>query len=253
MNVALHPMDGLTRAARGEMRVLLDHHFEGVDVAQFERDLEDKHWALLIRDAEGRLAGFTTIAVVHAEADGEPLVAIYSGDTIVDPSCWGSSALARGWIAAVRQLGAAHPGLPLVWLLICSGYRTYRFLPVFFREFYPRFDRPTPPAARRLMDRLARARYGDGYEPRRGIVTLARPQRLRAHLRAVPLARYDAPIDFFVRANPGHPAGDELVCMAALDDGNLTRAGRRMVRAGPAGAPAPGAPVSRAAAPVLAS
>ncbi len=232
MNVSLHPVDELGGAVRGQMCALLGRHFESVDARQFEHDLGDKHWALLIRDAGRTLVGFTTLAVVRAEFAGEPVATIYSGDTIVDPSCWGSSALARGWIAAVHQLGAAHPGLPLVWLLICSGFRTYRFLPVFFREFYPRFDRPTPPATQCLMDRLARERYGDAYVARRGIVTLARPQPLRAHLRAVPGERRDEHVEFFLRANPAHLAGDELVCLAALDDDNLTRAGRRMVRAG---------------------
>jgi hypothetical protein len=47
----------------------------------------------------------------------------------------------------------------------------------------------------------------------------------------VPAARTtDAHVEFFLRANPGHAAGDELVCVTELCDANLTLAGRRMVR-----------------------
>jgi len=234
VNGELVPVDALGTETCACMCALLDRHFEGVDPGQFERDLRDKHWALVLRDERRELVGFSTFAVVRVDAGGDPLAVVYSGDTIVDPSCWGSTTLARSWITAVRQLGAAHPGLPLVWLLICSGYRTYRFLPVFFRDFYPRHDRPTPRAARRLMSTLARRRYGEAFEPRRGVVSLSHPQPLRAHLLGAPAARHDAHIEFFERANPGHLAGDELVCMTSLDVANLTRAGRRMIRVGEA-------------------
>ena len=30
-----------------------------------------------------------------------------------------------------------HRGTPVYWFLISKGYRTYRFLPVFFNRFYP--------------------------------------------------------------------------------------------------------------------
>ena len=39
-------------------------------------------------------------------------------------------------------------------------------------------------------------------------------------------------VAFFARVNPGHEAGDELVCLTTLDDDNLTRAGRRMLARG---------------------
>ncbi len=39
----------------------------------------------------------------------------------------------------------------------------------------------------------------------------------------------DPHVEFFVRANPGHADGDELVCLTELTPTNLTPAGRRMV------------------------
>ena len=69
---------------------------------------------------------------------------VYSGDTIVAPEAWGTTALARGWITAVNQLRERYPRGKYFWLLLTSGFRTYRFLPVFWREFFPRYDATTP-------------------------------------------------------------------------------------------------------------
>lgn len=116
------------------------------------------------------------------------------------------------------------------WLLLTSGFRTYRFLPVFWREFFPRHDAPTPPGQQRMLDALAAFQCGQFYDPTTGIVRFARPQRLRAGLAELPEGREkDADIAFFLARNPGHACGDELACITEITAENLTRAGWRMV------------------------
>ena len=84
-----------------------------------------------------------------------------------------------------------------------------------------------------MIDRLAIERFGNTYDPRAGIVRLSEPQVLARGLRGIPAERLKNPhVAFFARANPGHSRGDELVCLTELADGNLTPAGRRMVRRG---------------------
>ncbi len=224
------PRAALTAEDRAELFGLLSEHFEGVTAAQFAADLDRKDWAIRIRRG-GRLVGFSTIQVFDAMHQGQRVRVVYSGDTIVAPEAWGSPVLARAWIAHVRRLQTAHPGDPWYWLLLSSGFRTYRFLPVFWRNFWPRCDVPTPPDAARLLDALARARFGDEFDATAGIVRFPRPQRLRPRLAAVPRGRVDDDhVRFFLTRNPGHAAGDELVCLTALSDDNLTAAGRRMIR-----------------------
>ncbi len=188
---------------------------------------------MLLLEEPGGLQGFTTMLFYRAEDRGETVNVVYSGDTIVAPEAWGSSVLAPAWIAAVQRLHRQRPAAGLVWLLIASGYRTYRFLPVFCREFFPRHDRTTPPAAAELMTRLASERFGSAYDPDAGIVRFAEPQVLAPELRGIPAERLRNPhVAFFARANPGHDRGDELVCLTELADANLTPAGRRMVARG---------------------
>ncbi|MEO6784676.1 MAG: hypothetical protein ABI318_00980 [Chthoniobacteraceae bacterium] len=225
----LLPRAALTHSQRDEMYALLTEHFEGVTRVQFERDLAEKNWVIEIR-RDGVLLGFSTLLVCDERFDGAALTAIYSGDTIVAPEAWRSPALARAWIAAVNHLRAAAPARSCHWLLLTSGFRTYRCLPVFWRSFFPRHDTPTPQHERRLLDYLARARYGECYDEATGIVRFPHPQKLRGPLGEIAAGRAaDARVAFFLARNPGHNDGDELACITEISETNLTPAGRRMV------------------------
>ncbi|MCX6938804.1 MAG: hypothetical protein NTU80_13105 [Verrucomicrobia bacterium] len=223
--------DDLSVTERAEMRGLLDTYFEGVTEAQFARDLDEKDWVLRVF-AEGRLVGFSTLAIeVVILSDGREVNVVYSGDTIMAPEAWGSPVLARGWIRLVRRACAERGERPGYWLLLSSGFRTYRFLPVFWRDFWPRAGAAISEAGRALRDELAGRRFGAAYDAAAGVVRFAVPQRLRERLAEVPTGRdRDAQVAFFLTANPGYSAGDELVCLTELSDDNLTAAGRRVVR-----------------------
>lgn len=226
--VARQELDDRTHEA---MFRLLAGHFAGVDRATFEADLAEKHCAILLEDDDGRLRGFSTLLLYATDAPGRRISVVYSGDTIVDREWWGSPALPRTWIRAVRQLAPAAVDHDLYWLLLTSGYRTYRFLPVFFRSFYPRYDEPGPQALTALLDAVATERFGSRYNADDGIVRFARPQVLTPDLLELPAGRaLDPHIAYFLARNPGHVRGDELACVAMVHDDNLTAAGRRMAR-----------------------
>ena len=207
---------------------LMSQHFAGVSPEQFARDLSEKSFALLLRSGE-TLVGLSTLCAYSIVFEGEQLNVIYSGDTIVTPEAWGTTALPRAWVAGVEALRADLPPGRCFWLLLTSGFRTYRFLPVFWREFFPRYDLPTPPATQRLLDSVAAERFPTCFDPVAGIVRFSNPQRLRSGLANIPPGReHDSHIQFFLTRNPDHSKGDELVCLTELSADNLTAAGRRM-------------------------
>lgn len=218
---------------REAMVALLDAHFWGVTPERFVADLADKDLAVVLR-AHDELVGFSTLARIEARFGGRPVTAFYSGDTIVRADARGSAALARAWsrhvfaeAAAVRQ---REPERRVVWMLISSGYKTYRFLPTFFRRYLPHADVPPAPDDAALAAHLARLRYGERYDATTGVVRLEHPTPLRDGVADVTAARAADPnVAFFVAANPGHALGDELVCLTDVDEANLTPAGRRMV------------------------
>jgi hypothetical protein len=220
-----------TRAALYE---LLEESFDATTRESFERDLDEKDWVLLLEEREsGRPAGFSTQKRLSLTVDGEPMVALFSGDTIVRRLFWGEPTLARAWARLAFDVAEAERPLRAFWFLISSGYKTYRFLPVFFRSFHPRRDEPMPPATRRILDAFARARYPHEYDAARGVVRFQAPTPLRAGVADVTTERLaDPDVAFFVQANPGHAAGDELACLTEITPDNLTRAGRRMLGGG---------------------
>lgn len=225
----------LTPGERQAMHGLLASYFDGVEARVFERDLANKNWVILLEDESGALRGFTTLHLYRERFEDEPITVVFSGDTIVDKSAWNTPALHRSWIDAVSRLAQREGEGRVWWFLIVSGFRTYRLLPVFFREFYPRHDAPTPGGVQRLMDHLASGRFGAEFDPATGIVRFRDgAQRLDPEVGEITEARVRNPhVRFFTERNLGHEAGDEMVCLCEISEHNLTAAGRRMAGMAP--------------------
>ena len=217
---------------RDEMYQLMMRHYEHVRRDSFDADLDEKDWVLEISETEtGALCGFSTQMLLHAELDGEQLTALYSGDTIVDPIYRHRNPLAGLWGRLALELIDRFRGETLYWFLISKGYKTYRFLPVFFHDFQPRCDRPMPIECRRLIDAFAERRFGDAYDKRRQILP-AQGEACRLRPGAAELTKErmaDPHVAFFASRNPGHAAGDELCCVAPLTQENFTPAAWKVI------------------------
>jgi hypothetical protein len=208
---------------------LFTTHFVDIPRESFDADWADKNYVILMKNEEGTLKGFSTIKIYETSFQEEILTVIYSGDTIMDPSAWRSSVLSRAWCASMAKLRESYSKGRFFWLLISSGYRTYRFLPVFWRRYYPHHERATPPKTQAMMHFLAQERFGKDYDETTGVVRFPSPQVLSEDLRGIPEERLKDPrIAFFNRVNPGHPQGDELVCLTEVTEENMTRACRRV-------------------------
>jgi hypothetical protein len=213
------------------MFALFDEYYLGATMEIFQRDLGNKDWVILLLDDEGKVQGFSTLAFYESAMHGKKVSVVFSGDTIIRREFRGSSELPRAWAMTVLREGMNLPQ-PLWWLLISSGYKTYRFLPLFYKEFYPRCDAPTPPEMQALIDHLAQERFGADYDAARGVVRFATGATpLRDGVAEIDQGRLQDPhVAFFVQANPGHVQGDELVCLARIHPDNFTAAAQRMYR-----------------------
>jgi hypothetical protein len=215
-----------------EMFGVFCENFEQSTLELFERDLSAKNWVILIRDTDNDLIqGFSTLDLYETDYQGGRISVVYSGDTIIRHEYWGTPELPRSWIKTVLEK-SARMAQPLYWLLISSGYKTYRFLTVFYKEFYPRHDSPTPPELQALIDHLASQRFGTDYHPETGVVRFRRGATpLRRGVAEVTEERLRDPhVAFYIRRNPHHDRGDELVCLTQIHPDNFTAAGRRMAR-----------------------
>lgn len=207
-------------------------NFNGASMETFERDLNSKNWVILLRDATTHeIEGFSTLMLYETSFNEKALSVVYSGDTIIRREYWGTPQLPSTWIKTVLEKSASMVQ-PLYWLLISSGYKTYRFLTVFYKEFYPRYDQATPSDIQSLMEHLASQRFGADYRCEEGVVRFrdgATP--LREGVAEVTDQRlHDPHVAFYLERNPGYINGDELVCFTRVHPGNFTPAGRRMAR-----------------------
>ncbi len=217
---------------QAEMFRLMDRHYAGVRRDVFESDLAEKTWVIQVRNvATGELCGFSTQMILNAALDGAPIKALFSGDTIIDPQYWGDHSLIQAGGRLAMSLIDDLPGVELYWFLISAGYKTYRFLPIFFREFFPRFDQAIPPRAQQVIDMLAGQKLPKGYDRATGVIRAgAGTYRLREGVADVTESRMQDPhVRFFVSRNPGHACGDELCCLARLSKANFTHAADRVL------------------------
>jgi hypothetical protein len=215
----------LTPVQRDEMFTLMQSYYEGVERSAFDADLAEKEWVIQIMDVEtNRLKGFSTQMLLEMKVSGRDVRALFSGDTIVDSDARGERSLFQvsGWF--VRSLISAYPDADLYWFLISKGYKTYRFLPLFFHEFYPRYDAPTPDRFVAVIDALAASKFPGNYDHSHGIVrSCADSCRLKPGMADVTADRLKDPhIRFFAERNPRHALGDELCCIAPLTLANFT-------------------------------
>ena len=212
-----------------EMFEIFSRYYVGVARDMFERDLREKDSVILLADDHRRIKGFSTARVIDLPAEFGHGRAIFSGDTVVEQSYWGDPALTRAFIRFAAMTKAQRPDDPLYWFLIVKGHRTYRYLPLFFRRFYPTWNSTPPRVIRGLMDRLASDRFGELYDRKTGVVRFPAPSaRLSDWVAEIPYKDiHRSDVRFFLERNPGYRRGDELACLVEIAESNLKPYARR--------------------------
>lgn len=204
------------------MYELMEKHYENSCFQVFQKDLAEKDRVLILRDDTGNLQGFTTLKAYRFEINGIPIQLIFSGDTIIDKDHWGDMELHKAWIREIHSM--LDEGIKDVfWLLISKGYKTYRFLPVYFKTFYPDHRTNTPDFEKRIMDHFCKYKYPDHYDPNSGIISFdGTRDYLKPGVADIGERHMkDLDISFFLEKNPGYLVGDELVCITRLNKENI--------------------------------
>jgi hypothetical protein len=207
---------------------LYESYYDGTCLEVFREDLAGKSHVFELR-ADGRLRGFSTLAIIDFEFAGEPNTAIFSGDTIIEQQFWGEQELVRAFCRFAGACKASAPARPLFWLLISKGYRTYRYLETFARAYLPHHDAPELPGLQARLELLARRTFGASFDATAGVL---RFPTSRGHLKPAwadvrePLREHPA-VRFFLERNPSYYRGEELVCLTELTRDNLRSFARR--------------------------
>jgi hypothetical protein len=233
-NIEIKKAERIEAQERESMYLLHTRYFSNVKRENFLRDLREKDWCILIRDGLDNIKGFSTMQLIDTFFEGRPVTFLFSGDTIVARENWHNNLLAGAFGHFMLYLNETNPGRELYWLLISKGFRTYRFLPVFYKEYYPACNRDIPERVKALMDHVCTLKFGSRYDRKMGLIlSRGHSDYLKEHMAAVPELRKKNPhIHFFLEKNPYYYRGDELVCLASLNRVNFREEpARRVMRA----------------------
>jgi hypothetical protein len=224
------PVPALDPAVRKRMAELYLANYDGTDGAIFAHDLARKDEVLLVH-ADDEVVGFTTVKYIEREWQGRDIRVVFSGDTVVDRAHWGQQALAFAWIGRMGAMKRESPGTPMYWFLLVKGHRTFRYLPVFGKSFYPHWsiDRSD---LKPLADALAADMFQGDYNAASGVVEFT-PSR--GHLKSDIAMPDDAELEregvrFFLERNPGFVHGHELVCLCEVEEHNMKPLTLRLFR-----------------------
>jgi hypothetical protein len=219
------PVSALDEALVQEMYALFENYYDAVSESLFRADLGGKDEVVLLRQGT-MLKGFSTMQwnpAGLALAEGDIL---FSGDTIIAKDAWGGQSLVRAFCRRAGQWSRTR-GKPLYWLLISKGHRTYLYLPLFGRRFYPD-PSGTCKDLRKIADDASRQVFGAAFDPASGLVRFAEPRgQLKAALAADTTTRAgNRFVDFFLQRNPEYSEGVELVGLMELSAANLKSVAR---------------------------
>src|SRR5262249_51793983 len=114
------------------------------------------------------------------------------------------------------------------YILISKGWRTYKIMPFFFKEYSPCHDRPISPDDKAVMDAFGKKKYPSHYNPATGVVTFSPQKLIPESIDAIP-TKMDDHTQFFLHSNPGYLDGHELVCVGRVDPDNFTPALQRLL------------------------
>ncbi len=216
---------------REAMLELHGRYFSDVRRTRFMQDLEDKDWVILLHAATGVLAGFSTQQLLMLPMEGRTVRFLYSGDTIVDRAHWNTPFLAGCFGHLMLRLIETYGPDDLFWFLISKGFRTYRFLPVFFHRYWPAPERETPGDMTELLHAVSTHQFDRAYDRQAGVIRPRQGDRLAPDLAGIPPARLRDPhVAFFLERNPGYARGDELACIAPIRSDNLNAYAQRVIR-----------------------
>ena len=203
-----------------EMFQLYSSFYEETSFEIFRRDMLAKEKIILLMDRKKKLRGFSTLTRFNEVLEQKDIRVLYSGDTIIDPSYWGTAALTMEFLKNIILEKLLHPKTPVYWFLISKGYKTYLLLANNFINYYPRYDQPTPLEMKSLIERLSNSLFPGHFKSDNGILSFKGQNHEKLKSFVAPITeqmceKYPK-IKFFNEQNPFWQEGDELACIGEV-------------------------------------
>jgi len=184
-----------------EMYILMTEFYNNVDKDVFLKDFKEKDYCI--------------------NFENEEIYGVFSGDTIIDKENWGNLTLFKVFANFFFPFGEKYKNF--YWFLIVKGYKTYKFLPTFYKEFYPNYKLETPEKFKNIMDLFGEIKYSDEYNKESGVIEYKgiKDSLKKGVADITEKELKDKNIQFFLESNPNYEKGNDLVCITSLKIENL--------------------------------
>ncbi|MFC1643605.1 hypothetical protein ACFL1F_00815 [Chlamydiota bacterium] len=215
-------IDEITDKQKHDMFLLMCVYYGNMSEKQFCYDLAKKDKVIMLMDKES-LCGFSTQVLLTYTINCKKTNIVFSGDTVIEKQHNNSFALPIAWGRMMLSILDQEPGIPLYWLLTSKGYRTYRYLPVFFYDYFPRPFRVLSFFEQDLLMSIGEHLFNGKLDTQRWIIMSGKKdQYLQPGVADITEARRSKQeIVYFEKKNSGYIHGDELVCLAEFSRENL--------------------------------
>lgn len=230
------PIKKLSLNDKERMFYLMNCHYENIIESKFLADLEEKEGVLLLNDAEGLIQGFSTYLIFDFMFKDKAINIMFSGDTVLNKIYWGTNLPFKIFADLIDHLMKKYNN-ELYWFLISKGYRTYLFLPLLFKSFYPSpvysISKDDIYKYEQLTEELSIFKFKSSYDIENRIIRSS-GDFLKHELTGNEnyfnkKNRFKMFTDFFYKNNPGFDIGNELPCIAKIDHDNLTSLAKRFI------------------------
>ena len=193
--------------------LVFDSLYDNVSREEFERDLLDKDYIVLLF-ADSEIVGFSTIKVYREKG----IHTIFSGDTAILKKYWGNKRLQIAFSRFLLTWMITHPFTRVYWLLISKGYKTYLLLANNISDFAPSIKRALTPDEKDIAYKILEKKYDEHLDRARGLLVFNRPScHVKGEICSIaPDDLANRHIQFFAEKNPNHARGDELICLAQV-------------------------------------
>jgi hypothetical protein len=215
----IRAVDGLTSLEIERMYQLMQLYYDNVELAQFKTDLLEKDHVILLHDKNTKtIQGFSTLLKVPLVVNKKKIIGVYSGDTVLSKSYWGTSALGIAFLQYLWQLKVMNLDKPIYWFLISKGYKTYLLMANNFITHFPRFEMETPEYYKNIMSSFYGKKFSGSYSAPDDLIRFNKPScHLRENVAAIKQDHLRLPrVKFFQKKNPHWQRGDELTCIAEM-------------------------------------
>ncbi len=211
---------------------LMQIEFDGVDWNQFVHDLREKQFVMILKSEECEIVGFSTLMEIDMFMGKEKIKILFSGDTTIKQEYRDSFGFGIELSKFFMRTISRYPSHKIYYALISKGWRTYRVLPFYFKEFFPCYNLEQYSHVTAVMNMFGYKKYPQNYDESSGLLLFeGETQRLKTESpdASVP-PRSNPHVDYFFKRNPNYLKGNELVCLAEVAQSNFTQVVHRLYK-----------------------